>query len=166
MTEDIQVYEVPQEGWSEAEAASDEQDERLRMLRNRRVGGPRLARHQLVGSQTCVKSTPVDPYPAHIALGGKRGGVRYSRLVGVNRKSQQRDLRSSGLAVELGDGGAIACYEPESKSGSSGLSDARAWGLYGSEGRDLPSGEPARAALSDHSFVRPSAGCCSRRSAN
>ena len=64
VTEDIQVYEVPQEGWSEAEAASDEQDERLRMLRNRRVGGPRLAPRQLVGRQTCVKSTRVDPYPA------------------------------------------------------------------------------------------------------
>ena len=73
-----------------------------------------------------------------MALGGKRGGVRYSRLVGVNRKSQRRDLRSSELAVELGEGGAIAGYEPKSESGSSGLSDAGAWGLYGSEGCDLP----------------------------
>ena len=92
MTEDIQVYEVPQEGWSEAEAVSDEEDERLRVLRNRRVGGPRLAPRQLVGCQTCVKSTRVDPYPARMALGGKRGGVRYSQLIGVNRKSQRQDL--------------------------------------------------------------------------
>ena len=88
VTEDIQVYKVPQESWLEAEAVSDEEDERLRMLRNRRVGGPRLAPRQLIDRQTCVKSTRVDPYPARMALGGKRGAIRYSLPVGVNRKSQ------------------------------------------------------------------------------
>ena len=34
LTEDIQVYKVPQEGWSEAEAVSDQEDKRLRVLRN------------------------------------------------------------------------------------------------------------------------------------
>ena len=61
LTEDIQVYQVPQEGWSEAEVVSDEEDKRLRVLRNPRVGGPRLAPRPLVGGQTCVKLARVDP---------------------------------------------------------------------------------------------------------
>lgn len=78
LTDEIQVWEVLQEGWLEAKAVSDEEDERLRVLRNRRVCGSQLAPHQLIGHQTCVKLVRTEPYPACMVLGGNRGGVRYS----------------------------------------------------------------------------------------
>jgi hypothetical protein len=131
------------------------------------------------GRQKAVRGRPLgraerrkDAHPYRMALGDQRkarergfpgrGATRYRGHYGAST-SERRALRDlergvfEPIKVDCG-------YYSGSESGSDGLDDGDSWDMGRSKGSDLASSRPSRAAPSAHAYVRPSSGCCSRRS--
>ena len=157
ISSDIELWDTPRSNFEEEEAFLDKMDEQLR---RRAFGLPVFS----VGHQTCVKSKrKADPYLNRMAIGDcKQQRLQY--LVGLGgTKRGRRDLRSSEWSarkLKCGYGG----YESDRESSSSGVSNADAWEFHRCKSPDVSSGDPPRAALSNHQFVRPSTSCCAGRS--